>query len=173
MITLVHATFFLFVTQQPREHEAQRGEATSPRSPRQNWQRRWEIQVYTTKRLSSCHYLFYSTSQCPGSTSPQTMQDHLALCPLPLFPWGSLPTLPLCTPTIIAAAAVRRALTAGFQSVPSLGPGFLFQAKSKDVCHTFPLPSITPRSCHRAKASSSTTHLMCSTFPVFFCFVLL
>lgn len=51
----------------------------------------------------------YFTPQCPGATSPQTVQDHLALCRLPLFPRGALPTFPSCTPTVMAAAAVERA----------------------------------------------------------------
>lgn len=95
---------FWLLLSNPREREAQRGGANSSRSPRQEWQRRFQILMHTTKRLSSCHDLFYSTSRGPGATSPQTVQDPLGLCLL--FVSTGFPSH---GSTVIDAAAVRRA----------------------------------------------------------------
>lgn len=159
---------FWLLLPNPREREAQRGEANASRSPRQEWQRRFQILIHTTKRLSSCHDLFYSTSRGPGATSPQTVQDPLGLCLL--FVSTGFPSH---GSTVIDAAAVRRAtnLQLVSKAVPPLGPGFLFQAESKDMCHTFSRSSLTPRSCHWAK-DCSTIPFVYSIFPGLFCFVL-
>lgn len=131
---------FWLLLSNPREREAQRGGANSSRSPRQEWQRRFQILMHTTKRLSSCHDLFYSTSRGPGATSPQTVQDPLGLCLLFVstgvsFPWIHCDRCCCCSK--------GNQLAAGFQSSPPSGPGFLFQAESKDMCHTFSRPSLT------------------------------